>query len=403
MTTDGSRPGAQRYLRALTRASPLQNWRFGGPEPTARAVEDLADPAVRQKHLDRLTSAFVKADSGEKPPTSGLQQTRSAVLRQADIALVKLGQYRMDAELNRDDRVGLEAVIRVTGRPAILVKDGDLELDSADPDLSQWQDTIRLAREGMKRTIRSVGRIDRSGFHIGTGFVVAPGVVMTNRHVLQAIAHDKGGSGTGREWSLLGGRCTIDFLMEYGGSRTSQFDITGVAYGGPQTIGETLDIGKLDLALLTVRSPNDEGELLPQPLHLTKSLAASQRMAEVYMVGYPARPSALPRGTSPEEIQLIDTLKRIFRMRYGFKRLALGAITHPLGKVPNDPVPWAIGHDATTLGGNSGSCVVGLDEETTVLGLHFGGIFFDHNLAHVFAAVPSLVSPPVSTLGLAWG
>jgi hypothetical protein len=126
-------------------------------------------------------------------------------------------------------------------------------------------------------------------------------------------------------------------------------------------------------------------------------------MAEVYMVGYPARPSALPRGTSPEEIQLIDTLKRIFRMRYGFKRLALGAITHPLGKVPNDPVPWAIGHDATTLGGNSGSCVVGLDEETTVLGLHFGGIFFDHNLAHVFAAVPSLVSPPVSTLGLAWG
>jgi hypothetical protein len=89
-------------------------------------------------------------------------------------------------------------------------------------------------------------------------------------------------------------------------------------------------------------------------------------------------------------------------MKYGYKRLALGSISHSLGEVPNDPIPWAIGYDATTLGGNSGSCVVALEEESSVFGLHFGGIFFDHNLAHVLAAVPALISQPAASLGFTW-
>jgi hypothetical protein len=362
----------------------------------------LADPAVRHEHLERLSRAFAKADQGERPVDADLARTRSAVLRQADAAMTKLGRERTEAILDRDDHVGLEAVIRLTGRPSILVKDGDLDLDLTDPDLGPWQGTILLARESMKETIRSVGRIDRGGFQIGTGFVVAPGVVMTNRHVLQAIAHETQASTGGGHWIMLGGRSTIDFAMEYGSARTSQFSITGIAYTGPAAIGDTLDVGKLDLALLLVERTNSDGEALPQPLPLTKDLAASQRMTEVYMVGYPARPSALPAGESGEELHLVDTLKRVFRMRYGFKRLALGSITHPLGQVPNDTVPWAIGHDATTLGGNSGSCVVGLGDEGPVLGLHFGGIFFDYNLAHVFAAVPTLLAAPAATLGLTW-
>jgi hypothetical protein len=316
--------------------------------------------------------------------------------------MAKLGRHGAEAVLDRDDQVGLEAVIRLTGRPSILVKNGDLDLDPADPDLGPWQAAIALGRDGMKDTIRSVGRIDRSGFHIGTGFVVAPGVVMTNRHVLQAIAHERPGANGPGTWTMLGGTSTVDFAMEYGSGRTSRFTITGVAYAGPEAIGNTMDLAKLDLALVGVETTNSEGEALPKPLSLSKNVAASQRIADVYMVGFPARPSALPTGGGAEDLQLIDTLKRVFRMRYGFKRLALGSITHPLGKVPNDAVPWACGHDATTLGGNSGSCVVGLTDEGAVLGLHFGGIFFDHNLAHVFAAIPALQGVPASSLGLEW-
>jgi serine protease len=395
------RRSPRRYLRALSHRPSLARLQFGGPE-TAASAEELADPHVRQEYLDRLSRAFARADRDEKPPNAGVQQERSAVLRHADVAMVKLGRDGAEAALDRDDRVGLEAVIRLSGRPSILIKDGDLDLDSTDPDLGPWQGTILLARDGMKHTIRSVGRIDRSGFHIGTGFVVAPGLVMTNRHVLQAIAHEAASSnGTGR-WTMLGGTSTIDFAVEYGSTRTSQFTITGVTFCGPTPIGNTLDVAKLDLALLSVEPANSAGDELPEPLPLTRNPAAGRQMGEVYMVGYPARPSALPSGRGAEDGQLVDTLKRIFRMRYGYKRLALGSITHPLGQVPNDPVPWAIGHDATTLGGNSGSCVVGLSEEGTVLGLHFGGIYFDHNLAHVFAAVPALQASPATTLGLAW-
>jgi serine protease len=402
MSPDAPRRSPQRYLRALSRAPAFESMSFGGPEAGARAADQLGDPAVREEHLDRLNRAFAKADRGELPAPAELHETRNEVLRHADAAMAKLARDRSEATLDQHDRVGLEAVILLTGRPSILIKDSDLDLDPADPDLAEWQGTILLARDAMKETIRSVGRIDRGGFHIGTGFVVAPGVVMTNRHVLQALASEKPGSAGSSQWTMLGGKSTIDFAMEYGSARTSQFIITGVAYSGPTAIGDTLDIGKLDLALLLVERTNSDGEALPQPLPLSKDPAAGRRTSEVYMVGYPARPSALPAGQSAEELHLVDTLKRVFRMRYGFKRLALGMITHPLGQVPNDTVPWAIGHDATTLGGNSGSCVVGLGDEGPLLGLHFGGIFFDHNLAHVFAAVPTLLAAPAASLGLTW-
>ena len=390
---------SQQYLRTLAwSASAEPGGNREAAESAARAAEELNQSAVREELVDRLSRAFARADLGQKPADAGLQQTRSLVLRQADAALAKLAREEDKATLTTEDRVGLEAVIRLSGRPSILIKDGDLELDPADPDLAPWSVTVRLGRDGMKRTIRSVGRIDRDGFQIGTGFVVAPGLVMTNLHVLQAVAHRARGSG---RWIMLGGHSTIDFAVEFGSTRTSQFDITGVAFAGPDPIGGAMDVGKLDLALLTVAPTGDTGEPLPAPLALAKSAAPGQRMSEVYMVGYPARPTALPTGTSPEELQLVDTLKRVFRMRYGYKRLALGSITHPLGQVPHDPIPWAIGHDATTLGGNSGSCVVALEEEEAVLGIHFGGVFFDHNLAHVFAAIPALTAP-AGRLDLVW-
>ncbi len=331
----------------------------------------------------------------------GVQQTRTEVLRNAETALSKLARDRTQAELDQNDHLGLEAVIQLTGRPSVLIKDGDLDLEPDDPDLGQWLGTVYQAREGMKRTIQSVGRIDRDGIHIGTGFVVGPSLVMTNRHVLQGIAHISSRSAKGG-WSMLGGTPTIDFAMEYGSPRSRRFEITGVAYAGPTAISGSIDIGKLDLALLRLDPSSGEGQELPQPLPLTKSVKAGQGKSEVYMVGYPGRPALMPTGRGEDDLQLVDTLKRVFRMRYGYKRLALGFISHSLGEVPNDPIPWAIGHNATTLGGNSGSCVVALQEEGSVLGLHFGGIFFDHNLAHVLAAVPALTSQSAASLGFAW-
>jgi V8-like Glu-specific endopeptidase len=50
-------------------------------------------------------------------------------------------------------------------------------------------------------------------------------------------------------------------------------------------------------------------------------------------------------------------------------------------------------HDASTLGGNSGSCVVDL-ESNHVIGLHFGGEYMHYNAA---VALWRLVDDPLLT------
>jgi V8-like Glu-specific endopeptidase len=57
------------------------------------------------------------------------------------------------------------------------------------------------------------------------------------------------------------------------------------------------------------------------------------------------------------------------------------------------------GHDATTLSGNSGSCVVDLGNDgRLVVGLHFAGVPKQANYAHSSACLRG----PLAELGLGW-
>lgn len=51
-------------------------------------------------------------------------------------------------------------------------------------------------------------------------------------------------------------------------------------------------------------------------------------------------------------------MERIFRFQYSVKSLALGRIDRHFGTLAGDAGSWALGNDATTLGGNSGSAIV---------------------------------------------
>ena len=55
------------------------------------------------------------------------------------------------------------------------------------------------------------------------------------------------------------------------------------------------------------------------------------------------------------------------------------------GQVRGDIRNWAFSHDATTLGGSSGSMVIALGGEPKVIGIHFAGRVMTHNLAHQIA------------------
>ena len=59
-------------------------------------------------------------------------------------------------------------------------------------------------------------------------------------------------------------------------------------------------------------------------------------------------------------------------------------------QVPGDSVGWVFSHDATTLGGNSGSLVLTLRPDIASCGLHFGGSALSMNLAHDLTVVSGL-------------
>jgi glutamyl endopeptidase len=155
-----------------------------------------------------------------------------------------------------------------------------------------------------------------------------------------------------------------------------------------------LNFDGLDLAVLELEPV--PGQSFPPPIPvargddpLTRGGLASMRRG-VYLVGYPGS----EHSTTP------DLFATLFAGVKSFKRLAPGQIMDAPGQVPHDPRGWVLTHDASTLGGNSGSALVDFDGDgRTVLGLHFAGHHAARNWAHALERVtPDLVPvlPPRS-------
>lgn len=70
----------------------------------------------------------------------------------------------------------------------------------------------------------------------------------------------------------------------------------------------------------------------------------------IFIVGYPGNP-----GTSGNALSLLEQL---FKSTFGCKRVAPGLVTRATTSMPKSPRHWTVGHDATTLAGNSGSVVL---------------------------------------------
>ena len=82
-------------------------------------------------------------------------------------------------------------------------------------------------------------------------------------------------------------------------------------------------------------------------------------------------------------------------MKYGVKYLSPGLVMTSSDAVPDSPRGWVFTHDATSLGGNSGSCVLSFDNHLDVAGLHFAGDWLRANYAHAM----DRVAPTISEFG----
>jgi endonuclease G len=248
---------------------------------------------------------------------------------------------------------GLEAIVLAVGRPSLIVQDNSFIVP---PDPPVWRERLEPVRPHIEQLLPAVGRIELKRLpedvHIGTGWLVAEDVVVTNRHVAAFFAQ-----GSGRTAILA---CDgwgqpvpaqIDFHEEHQRTAAAEHTIVQVLWI------EELDEHLPDMALLKVR-----GAGLPAPIVLRDKLPSPGEDV-IAVIGYPA-------WDSRNDLAL---MQRLFEDIYGVKRLAPGYIMTP-GE------GFVFEHDCTTLGGNSGSVV--LDAASgEAIGLHYAGEFGIRNRA----------------------
>ncbi|MBU3078925.1 trypsin-like serine peptidase [Sphingomonas quercus] len=307
----------------------------------------------------------------------------AALVAGAQTALPKLDDGRDDFTIR--EAVALEAVVLTDGtRPSLTIRDGYIDLAAAE--VGEWRTALSLFRPAIEKVIRSVARINVpvKPFFAGTGFVVADDLVITNRHVAEAIAVE-GPRGT---WTLRWpDATTLDFLAEDGAPARPSARVTDIPFAGPDPIAGMVDFGHLDVAVL--RCTGIGGARLPDAVSLD---AGPDRLAEsgaFCAIGFPARPLVqVGDAVPPPGFETSAVISSVFHGDFGVKKLAPGRIEDMPGALPGDRRKWVLSHDASTLGGNSGSALVDLDADGgRIIGIHFGGISREENYGHGFAAI----------------
>jgi hypothetical protein len=359
-------------------------------------LEAVAD-RLEENPYEVMSRAFPESEAGQGsraivgpraglPPVAAdrleaaLSAERKRLLEVGARALETLRTEGPAAVLTAEAQLGIEAIVSIA-RPALMLRDGTF----GDPP-PPWDNILGPHRRNIRSAAMGVGRIGVRGLpqlpYAGTGFLVGEGTVMTNCHVAMVFSQ----SGSDGDWSFQPGlEVNLDFQEDPDAQRAD------VAAPSRMRIDDVIGIHPaLDLALLRV-TPPPAGNGMAKPLTVMSQDPGPLDGRNLYVLGYPA-----PDYRNDSAVQ-----RSIFGDRYFVKRLQPGAAMAPptdaiipTGLCANGTEPDDIMfHDASTLGGNSGSCVVDLDTNQ-VIGLHFAGMYMQYNEA---VALWRLVDDPLLT------
>lgn len=259
-------------------------------------------------------------------------------------AKILIANIESGVVIDKQQKGEIEAIILSYNRPALFVLDGQVQ----EADSPIWN-TLAQKREIINKTINSVGRIEVEGHplftNIGTAFLVGENTIMTNRHVVMAFGNED---------------------LNFKSGISSYIDYKGYAMPMDEEeykIEKILGIHSVyDLALLKI---SRTGENRP-PLSILGREPNPADDQDIYVCGYPGYPS----NAEANEANVI------FGGIYNVKRVQPGK------SLPYEVIDGidTIGHDCTTLKGNSGSPVVDL-KNNVVIGLHYFGTYKVKNLA----------------------
>ncbi|MEY9136496.1 V8-like Glu-specific endopeptidase [Bradyrhizobium diazoefficiens] len=311
----------------------------------AKSFLGKVSPSSSLESLESTQEVVAKLMPGTPLPPEQLDVAESAAKK------IAAGSSMTPAEV-----FALEAIIIPDKRPAIDIINGDYTISHKD-----WlhfnRDTEVPRKSNIRKVIPSVGRIELPHHptlpYGGTGFVVGHGLLMTNRHVAEIFSS---GLGIRNVVFRPGHEAGVDFLRERASTASTILAIRRVAMIHPFW----------DMALLHVDG------LPPDHVPLTLSLKHPEEMIgqDVAVIGYPAFD---PRN----DAKVQDT---VFGGVYYVKRLQPGKMRDQRYIDSFGRSVFAATHDASTLGGNSGSAVVD-PASGCIIGLHFAGVYLDANFA----------------------
>lgn len=246
-------------------------------------------------------------------------------------------------DLQRSEDVVIDSHLR----PVLEIKNNNINVNEVK--LNYWKNILEPLKDNLPSVIQSIGRIglkrEVNLFSPATGWLISDDIIITNRHVAEFFAYQKGTEFIFKQDFFDNDyEVCIDFLKEIDRKEKSEFEISEILYIEPKN--------SFDIAFLRIKWNNNNSTF--KPLVLSDNIEQDQTVATI---GYPGR----NHYTKIREAQI-----KIFGNIFNVKRLALGEI---------DSVDLKNGlllHDCSTLVGNSGSPIIDL-ESGKVLGLHFSG------------------------------
>ncbi len=356
-----------RVLRLMPALTSMAADKREGVRRAAPETKVIADALMREdaRPRSRLEAAA--------PPVTGMVQAEAEgvatkLVTEAMKAAETLSNGAPAHSLRPSQVLALEAVVRATGRPAVRVDGNDLEDLTLYPEAAMWRlvvDNHRAAIMTACRATAAVRVVDLLAGSMtwvqGTSWLLSADTAITNRHVLfppfggTRLARRIPGTQTARLRKDL--TVSLDFSFHDNPPSQVVYRVVDIVYVASEN-------DPVDAALLKIEPISGKANALTLT---TKPLDDLERL---YVVGHPGLMQSIPKD-----------VRKVFGDPDEKKRVSFGELMEPLVRPSDDII-----HDASTIGGFSGGCVMDF-LATDVTGLHYWGDTAQGNRAVSAAAI----------------